>query len=490
MKIRKIGISIIMALALLLTAMPGFTSKAAQYPIRVKINPDGDIEVGKEATLQVSLENISEETYKADELQINVFDASDTVTIEKGWNIVESDAVSKGYDESVDGCPWAVLKKDLAPEEKVEFAVKGTVEKAFDDTNPIQVSISNVTGEDEWTSVGFASYPLGVGDSILDGVYKPSKLDGVKRGEPVEIGVEITNPTAEDINDIEQDFFWYAANTSGDWYEDVECELIWEKAEFNEEGKTISIAVGETIKGKITAKIPENAVPSSFEVGVYLYKGEWGEEDFINYFTDTVTLNMEGGVLNPYGDVDPEDPGCWYAEAALDMLDKGIMTGMEPDRFGASEKVSRAQFATILYRLEGEPTVEYSAEAYPDLSEEEFNDPKNFFAKAAIWAKEAGVVTGYTHNGFFGAGDDITREQMATMLYRYGEHLGMNMDAEGDLSKFADADMVSDFAKEGVEWTIANELIKGEGDSGNINPQGNAERGHCAMIMMRFTRAF
>lgn len=485
MKIRKIGISIIMALALLLTAMPGFTSKAAQAPIRVKINPAGDIEVGEEATLQVSVENISEETYKADELRIYVFDDSDTVTIKKGWNIVENDAVSKSYDESIEGCPGAMLKKDLAPADKVIFEVKGRVEKAFDDTNPIHVSVSEETAEDEWTSVGFASYPLGVGDSILDGVYKPSKLDGVKRGEQVEIGVEITNSTAEDIQDIEQDFFWYAANTNGDWYDGVECYLTWEKEEFNEEGKTISIAAGETIKGTITAKIPENAVPSWFEVGVYLYKGEWGEEDFVNYFTDTVTLNMEGGVLNPYKDVDPKDPNCWYAEAALDMLDRGIMTGMEPDKFGADVELSRAQFATILYRMEGEPVVEYSADAYPDVSKEEFDDPGNFFAKAAIWAKDAEVITGY-ENGEFGAADMITREQMATMLYRYADYIKMDMETEGDLSKFADADDVSDFAKEGMIWAVASGLIQGEGSTGNINPQGNAQRCHCAMIMMRF----
>lgn len=485
MKIRKIGMSIIMALALLLTAMPGFTSKAAQNPVRIRINPIGDIEIGKEATIQVSLENISEETYKTDEIRIVVDDMSITVTAEKGWSIVGNDVIFENDSVYADGQLDAALKGDLAPADKITFEVKGTVEKIFDDSNPFRVNVLKKADEEMWDSLGYVSYPRAVGYSILDGVYKPSNLDGVKRGEPVEIGVEITNPTAEDINDITQEFFWYASNQTGDWHKDMECNLAWEKEEFNNADK-LSIAAGETIKGTITVKIPENAIPSQFEVGIYLYTGTWAEEDYVNYFSDTVTLNMEGGVLNPYKDVDPNEPLCWYADAALKMLDWGIMTGMKPDEFGAAEKVSRAQFATILYRLEGEPDVEYNADAYPDLQKEEFDDPGNFFAKAAIWAKEAKVVTGYSHNGFFGAADEITREQMATMLYRYGEYKHMDLSAESDLSKFADADAISDFAKEGVKWTIAHEFIKGEGDSGNINPQGNAERGHCAMIMMRF----
>ena len=123
MKIRKIGISIIMALALLLTAMPGFTSKAAQDPIRVRIHPTGDIEVGKEAVFQVSVENISEETYKADALRIFVYDDSETVVIEKGWNISENDAISPADD--IDSSVSAILKKDLAPEDKISFEVTG-----------------------------------------------------------------------------------------------------------------------------------------------------------------------------------------------------------------------------------------------------------------------------------------------------------------------------------------------------------------------------
>ena len=93
MKMRKIGISIILALALLLTAMPGFTSRAAQELIRVQINPTGTIEVGKEATFQVILKNMADAPYTAEALDILVTDEEDRTGTDTGWEIIENDQV-------------------------------------------------------------------------------------------------------------------------------------------------------------------------------------------------------------------------------------------------------------------------------------------------------------------------------------------------------------------------------------------------------------
>ncbi len=123
------------------------------------------------------------------------------------------------------------------------------------------------------------------------------------------------------------------------------------------------------------------------------------------------------------------------------------------------------------------------------IYEERFSDVANgqFYTGAALWAQGEGVVTGY-EDGRFGPSDIITREQIATMLYRYMVkcYLGGNKpETMGvDLSVFPDSENVSDFSREAMNWAIEIGLIKG--DNGRINPQGNASRAVCATIMTRF----
>ncbi len=167
----------------------------------------------------------------------------------------------------------------------------------------------------------------------------------------------------------------------------------------------------------------------------------------------------------------------WYYDAADFVFSRGIMTGMTDTEFGPSVKLSRAQFATILYRMEGEPEVAYNPAAFPDVREGQF------YTAPAMWAKSTGVISGY-EDGRFGPADEITREQMAVMMYRYANMLGLDTSAEGDMSGFPDAGRVSPFAEREVNWAVGAGLIKGDG--GNVNPQGTAERAQCATIIMRF----
>ncbi len=167
----------------------------------------------------------------------------------------------------------------------------------------------------------------------------------------------------------------------------------------------------------------------------------------------------------------------WYYDAADFVFSRGIMTGMTDTEFGPSVKLSRAPFATILYRMEGEPEVAYDPAAFPDVREGQF------YTAPAIWAKSTGVISGY-EDGRFGPADEITREQMAVMMYRYANMLGLDTSAEGDMSGFPDAGQISPFAERKVNWAVGAGLIKGDG--GNVNPQGTAERAQCATIIMRF----
>ena len=180
----------------------------------------------------------------------------------------------------------------------------------------------------------------------------------------------------------------------------------------------------------------------------------------------------------PFADV---NTGDWYAESAAFVNERGIMTGMNETEFGPSVRLSRAQFATILYRMEGEPEVTYDGAAFPDVADGQF------YTKAAMWAKNSGVISGY-ENGRFGPADEITREQMAVMMYRYANMRGLDISAEGDMSGFPDAGQVSPFADREMKWAVGAGLIKGDG--GNVNPQGTAERAQCATIIMRFMEGY
>ena len=110
-----------------------------------------------------------------------------------------------------------------------------------------------------------------------------------------------------------------------------------------------------------------------------------------------------------------------------------------------------------------------------------------YYSDAIIWAKGTGVVGGYA-NGNFGPDDYMTREQLATMMYRYAKYKGYDVDKKTDLTAFPDAGNVTEFAETAMSWAVAKGLITG--DNGNLNPQGTANRAVTATIMNRFVEAF
>jgi|GEM_PF-1982398 len=173
--------------------------------------------------------------------------------------------------------------------------------------------------------------------------------------------------------------------------------------------------------------------------------------------------------------------GAWYMTAVAYVNAHGLMTGKDPTTFAPSEYLVRGQFATILYRIEGTPDVTYFPQ-FPDVQ-----NNGAFYVKPALWAYQAGVISGY-QNGNFGPADKINREQMATMMYRFANYKGYKPEANGDISAYPDASNVSGFAAEAMKWAVGNGIISG--DNGKLNPQGTANRAVCAMIIMRFMQKY
>lgn len=174
--------------------------------------------------------------------------------------------------------------------------------------------------------------------------------------------------------------------------------------------------------------------------------------------------------------------GSWYAEPVQYVYDRGIMTGMSANRFGSDVKISRAQFAVILYRMEGEPYVEAKA-TFSDVP------GGTWFTNAVLWANENKIATGY-QNGKFGPSDPITREQMALMMERYAQYKGYDTPEDASLSAFSDNVSVSAFAIYAMKWAVGKGIITGKQNGTKIDPQGKASRAECAMIIMRFMNTY
>lgn len=191
---------------------------------------------------------------------------------------------------------------------------------------------------------------------------------------------------------------------------------------------------------------------------------------------NVLAAQSEESITLPYKDV-VEDSDWFYSYAGF-MYSRGIMTGITSDTFGPAEILNRAQFATTLYRMAGKPQVSEKG-AFPDVED------GTYFTEAVRWASapEVNIIAGY-EDGTFGPGDSITREQLATMLYRYAEQNGYDTSADGELSVYPDADQVSEFAAEAMKWAVGKGIISG--DDGKLNPQGVTNRAVCAAILTRF----
>lgn len=171
-----------------------------------------------------------------------------------------------------------------------------------------------------------------------------------------------------------------------------------------------------------------------------------------------------------YQDVNPNG---WYHDGVHYVLENNLMVGMDTRRFEPNSNLTRAQFAQILYNKEDRPAVS---------GEDQFVDtnPGAWYANAVLWASQKEIVSGYG-NGIFQPNSDVTREQMAVMLYNYAGKPATS----GALSAFTDADHVSFWAENAIKWAVENKIISGKGN-GILDPKGTATRAEAATMLMKY----
>ena len=185
-------------------------------------------------------------------------------------------------------------------------------------------------------------------------------------------------------------------------------------------------------------------------------------------------VETEEPVAEPFVDV---AEGDWFYDAVVYAYQNELMDGVGGNRFAPNSETTRAQLVTILYRLEGEPAVS------GDLP---FTDVEAgiWYTDAILWAAQNNIVNGVSDTEF-APGDDLTRQQLVTILYRYAETKGYDVSASADLSGYPDADQVQDYAQPAMAWAVAENIIQGMED-GTLKPAGNASRAQIATILMRF----
>lgn len=153
--------------------------------------------------------------------------------------------------------------------------------------------------------------------------------------------------------------------------------------------------------------------------------------------------------------------GSWYEEAVNYVHEKGLMNGTSSNAFSPNANTTRGMIVTILARVEGVNT-----------------SGTPWYAAGQKWAMDNGISDGTNMPGV------ITREQLATILYRYAKQKGYDVSKSAALTAFSDADKVSGYAAEAMQWAVAEGLL--QGSNGKLNPQGSATRAQVATILMRF----
>ena len=170
--------------------------------------------------------------------------------------------------------------------------------------------------------------------------------------------------------------------------------------------------------------------------------------------------------------------GAWYYDAVKYVALRDYMGGYSNGNFGPADNLKRQDFVLILARIAGADLSKYENKT------SKFSDVKKgaYYYSAVIWAVENGIIGGYS-NGKFGVGDNITREQVATILYRYIDSPTV-ANVDKTLSKFKDYKKISSYAKAPLAWAVQNGVISGMAD-GRIAPSEGASRAQIAVIIMR-----
>ncbi|MBE6945827.1 MAG: S-layer homology domain-containing protein, partial [Ruminococcaceae bacterium] len=169
---------------------------------------------------------------------------------------------------------------------------------------------------------------------------------------------------------------------------------------------------------------------------------------------------------------------AWYHESVDYVTANNLMQGVGNNAFSPQGQLTRAQLVTVLYRMENQPDIGGLKNPFSDVP------AGTWYTDAVVWAASEGIVKG-TSLTSFAPNAQITREQIATILYRYAQYKDYATSATADLSDYTDGHTASDWARDALGWCVSNGILNGMGD-GTMNPRGNATRAQIAKIIFCF----
>lgn len=240
---------------------------------------------------------------------------------------------------------------------------------------------------------------------------------------------------------------------------------------------------GDVISIKKNDKMTFKAKADKGYVAVWTYKGDTyvGDEYTVKMGSKDAKLYVEFMDKDdirltelPFRDVSKRD---WYYDDVVYVYRKGYMDGMSSTRFGGELNTTRGQIVTILWRLTGEPRAT-KRNPFTDVSSSQY------YYDAISWAYDAGVVDGFDARTFK-PDQNVTREQLAAILYRYAKYMNLSTSGSAYLAKYRDADKIANWAYDAMAWANYRGLINGTSAT-RIDPKGYATRAQIAAILHRF----
>ncbi|MBR6769981.1 MAG: S-layer homology domain-containing protein [Lachnospiraceae bacterium] len=265
--------------------------------------------------------------------------------------------------------------------------------------------------------------------------------------------------------------------------------LLWMEKNYNNQGKLRYVFVsgsGGLISEIYTADGQLSDCQPIYDGSRVVWYVSDGEDLTFYTITETGNLNKQRAVSPALFEDIPVHLGNWRFESSRYVAFRGLMNGVGGSSlFMPDSPLTRAMFATVLYRMAGEPTMNYYA-AFSDV------EAGKWYTNAILWANQKGIVSGF-QDGRYGINENITREQIAKMLYLFGNTQGYSMSGSASLDHFTDLSRVNIWAFGYLQWAVEAGIINGKPNDGGgyrLDPSGEATRIECAAMLMRFQNKY
>ena len=248
------------------------------------------------------------------------------------------------------------------------------------------------------------------------------------------------------------------------------CGLIWtEGSALVRSGTLVDATVGaEVAAGGWLSVGHRYLAGTDVALAVASPTAQWMAEG-----TWTVTAGEPLPAVLPFADVARE---AWYYDDVAYVFQNELFNGTSPTQFAPEDRMQRCMMTTVLHRLAGKPAVEYTA-VFQDIPDGEW------YTAGTVWAGSVGVVSG-VGDGLFDPFSNVTRQEIAVILYNYAGRMGYDVSAFAELSGFSDAGAVAPWGRNAISWAVGVKILNGS--DGALRPTGYATRAEVAAMLHRF----